>query len=101
MDISEMLRSIMGYYQQINFTCKFTKKFLFGKNLAIWGQLGPRLCNLIFLESFIMIVRNKQAKAIQDNLHKNFALGKMSKKFWKILLSHFNIVYLKKVNNYF
>ena len=81
MDISEMLISIMGYYWQINFTFKFTKKFLFGKNLAIWGQLGPRLFNFIFLKSFIMIVHNKQTKARQDNLHKNFALGEMSKNF--------------------
>ena len=73
--------SMIGYYWQINFTFKFTKKFLFEKNLTIWGQLGPRLYNLIFLKNFIMIVHNKLMKAREDNLHKNFTLGKMSRNF--------------------
>ena len=51
-DISEMLSSMIGYYWQIDFTFKFTKKFLFAKNLTIWGQLGPRLCKLNFFEKF-------------------------------------------------
>ena len=43
----EILGSIMGCNWYINFTFKFTKKFLFGKNLAIWTLPGPRLPCLI------------------------------------------------------
>ena len=46
-DIYETLGSIMGYNWCINFTFKFTKKYLFGKSLAIWTQPAPTLFHLI------------------------------------------------------
>ena len=48
-DICEILGSMMGCNLYINFTFKVTKKFLFGKNLAIWTQPGPRLSYMIYI----------------------------------------------------
>ena len=42
-DICEILGGIMGCNWYKHFTFKFTEKFLFGKNLAIWTQPGQRL----------------------------------------------------------
>ena len=46
-DICEILGSIMGYNWYINFTFKFTKKFLFGKNVAANQDQD---CSIFFLK---------------------------------------------------
>ena len=105
-DICQILGIIMGCNWYINFTFKFTKKFFFGKNLAILTQPGPRQSYLIshdliyiyFKKRIIIIVHNKQTKAISGKFYQTFALGKMRKALQKILFSNFNIVHLKKPN---
>ena len=80
-DICETLGSIMSYHWWITFIFKFTKKYLFGKSLTIWSQPAPTLCYLISHDLIIIIVHNKQTKAISDDFHKNFAPKQMRKNF--------------------